>query len=108
MEQVEFVRLMRKRYPEIIGYANANGEARSKAGGQRLKMEGVLPGVPDLFLAEPWKLWHGLYIEMKRTAGGRVSDAQRLIIPRLIAKGYRVEVCRGADEAMEALEDYLR
>jgi hypothetical protein len=35
-------------------------------------MEGVSPGVPDLFIPD-WLLW----VEMKREKGGRVSPEQK-------------------------------
>lgn len=95
------------RYPGLsLMYAIPNGGGRPKAEAGRLKAEGVLAGVPDLFLPAPVGPYAGLYIEMKRKRGGRVSAEQRNIIARLKTQGYAVEVCHGADEAIEAIMRY--
>ena len=93
--------------PNVLLYAIPNGGARSLATGARLKSEGALAGIPDLFLACARSGRHGLYIEMKRRSGGRVSEAQRNIFPLLEAQGYGVAVCHGWREAAETVEAYL-
>ena len=87
------------------------GAQKGQAG--KMKAEGVKAGVPDLCLPvegwddEKWQRVPGLYIEMKRRKGGRVSDDQRKWIEWLCEQGYRVEVCKGADAAIEVLREYL-
>lgn len=84
-----------------------NGGSRHRVEAARLKAEGVKRGMPDLFLAIPCEGHHGLFIEMKRKKGGRVSDAQNVMIDRLNAEGYQTCVCYGADEAITAIKTYL-
>ena len=43
-----------------------NGGKRTKIEASRLKAMGVLPAVPDLFLALPLGGYHGMFIEVKR------------------------------------------
>lgn len=74
---------------------------------QRLKAAGYKRGFPDVFLYEPRGEWHGLAIELKREKGGRVSAHQKEWIERLIARGYRAEVAKGFDHAVEIALDYL-
>ena len=62
--------------------------------------------MPDLFLAEPRRGAHGLFIEMKKI-GGRTSNNQDLVIDKLKEKGYRVVVCEGADEAYSEFLRYV-
>ena len=96
------------RWPELaLMFHIPNGGGRSKAEAGRFKAEGVKAGVPDLFLPVPRGEWHGLFIELKRQAGGRLSDEQKEWIPALQAQGYRVEVCKGWEAAAEVLKDYL-
>jgi hypothetical protein len=64
-------------------------------------------GVPDLFLPVSRHGFHGLFIEMKRRRGGVVNDRQRWWRDQLRAQGYRVEVCKGADEAIAVLFEYV-
>lgn len=55
------------RRPELrLLFHIPNGGSRGKAEAARFKMEGVKPGVPDLFLPVPRGPWHGLFIELKR------------------------------------------
>lgn len=105
-------------YPNKIIYAIPNGGSRSKfqnkktgkwfsPEAQRMKREGVLPGVPDLFVAEPTSEYHGLYIEMK-DGTNTPSDAQRDLISALIFRGYACVVCYSLDEFMQIIKDYFK
>lgn len=89
-------------------HAIPNGGGRSKAEAGRLKAEGVTKGVSDIFcrLAAPG--YHGLYIEMKKRKGGRVSPEQETWIEESNRLGYRACVCQGADEAFEVWRNYVR
>lgn len=93
--------------PEHLLFAIPNGGARNAITGAILKAEGVRPGVPDLFLAHPNRYYSGLFIEMKKTKGGRVSDAQSGIRALLMMAGYDVQICEGADKARAVITDYL-
>ena len=84
-----------------------NGGSRGKAEAARFKAEGVKAGVPDLFLPVARGPYHGLFIEMKRQKGGKVSDAQKEWIAALIDQGYLAVVCYGWKDAAELIEDYL-
>lgn len=73
----------------------------------RLKAQGQRNGVPDLFLPVAASGHHGLFIEMKRRKGGQVSPKQVKWCEYLNAAGYRAVICKGADEAKEAIKCYL-
>ncbi len=51
--------------------------------------------------------YHGLYIELKRQKGGTVSETQKSWITALAEQGYKAVVCRGADEAIGTIKEYL-
>jgi hypothetical protein len=104
---VAWLDLMRNRHPGILFHSIPNGGWRHKATAVRLKATGAKPGVPDLFFPVARQGFHGLYVEMKRTRGGAVSEGQRLWISALRANGYKAEVCKGAEEAMEIIAGYL-
>lgn len=95
IEQREFVRLFRRTFPGVLILAIPNGGHRAPAVAAKMKAEGALAGVPDLFVPE-WRL----FIEMKRRVGGVVSKEQRRVMAELERVGYRCVVCAGADEAM--------
>ena len=96
------------KWPELeLMYHIPNGGSRNRVEAARLKGQGVKPGVPDIFLSVPKGQYHGLYIEMKRQHGGMLSDDQKKVIPKLREQGYRVEVCKGFNQAVEAIEAYM-
>jgi len=93
--------------PGRVMYAIPNGGRRDAATGARLKAEGVLAGVPDIFLAAPVGSRGGLYIEMKRRKGGRATPAQKAMLSTLEESGYAVAVCYGCREAAKEILRYL-
>jgi hypothetical protein len=97
-EQRELVRWFRQTWPVMRIFAIPNGGARSAATAGRLKVEGVSPGVPDLFIPA-FKLW----VEMKRTKGGSLSAEQKDWIKYLESVGYCVIVGKGAEDAKEKI-----
>ena len=97
------------RWPELQWLFHIpNGGKRSKVEAARFKAMGVKPGVPDLCLAVPRNGYHGLYIEMKRREGGKLSADQKKWIDGLQENGYCVHRCDGCHEAEAVLEAYLR
>lgn len=80
--------------------------ARSPRNGARMKAEGARKGTPDLFLACQASNCGGLWIEMK-TATGRVSPEQVVMISLLQERGYGVAVCRSSAEAIKSIANYL-
>ena len=72
-----------------------------------LKRMGFVPGAPDLFLAAPRWGKAGLFLELKRERGGKVSTEQREMHALLAAEGYAVRLARGFEEAVETITTYL-
>ena len=104
----EWVTLMRNQYPELdLLFHIPNGGLRSKPEAVRFKKIGVKPGVPDLFLPVARGGWHGLFVEMKRQKGGRISEDQAAWINALEAEHYCAVVCAGAEEACDTIMQYL-
>ena len=67
------------------------------------KAEGVKPGLPDYIIVINGKL---VFIELKRKKGGTVSLHQKKWIEELNkCEGVVAEVCRGADEAIELINN---
>jgi len=106
-EQVGFVNWFRTRFPKVLIFAIPNGGKRSIGAGKKFKAEGVVAGVPDLFIPA-WDVW----VEMKRKTGGRLSPDQKEMIKYLESEGYKVIVGKGATNAskqiMEAKDNWGR
>jgi len=106
---IEWASRMTGRCPELsLLHAIPNGGSRNPIEAVHLKQQGVKPGIPDICLPCARGEYHGLYIEMKRRKGGRVSDEQRKMIEALRAQGYRAEVCKGWEEARNTICEYLK
>ncbi len=88
-------------------HAIPNGGYRNKRTAALLKSEGVKSGVPDIFLPYPVGMYHGLYIEMKRTRGGMKSESQKRWLEYLNKVGYLAVVCKGYEQAREIILRYL-
>ena len=88
-------------------FAVPNGGKRGKIEAAIMKAEGVRAGMLDLMLFVPVHPYHGLFVEMKRLKGGRVSGAQEDCIEKLDSMGYKTAVCRGAEEARQTILGYL-
>ena len=96
------------RWPALkLMYHVPNGGSRDVREARRMKGQGVKAGVPDICLPAARGGYHGLYIELKRPRGGRVSEAQGEWIEALRREGYRAEVCAGFDQARAVIEEYL-
>ena len=79
------------------------GVARLK----NLQIEGYQKGIPDMMLAVARGEYHGLFVELKRRKGGKVSPEQYTWIAALASEGYAATVCYGWDEARETIQRYL-
>lgn len=80
--------MVKGKYPELqLLFHIPNGGERRKSEAARMKAEGVKPGVPDLFLPVARGGYHGLFIEMKRREGWRISKEQETWIAALKEQG---------------------
>jgi len=105
-EQIIFITRVRQFHPGTIAFAIPNGGKRDPKEAARMKREGVLAGVPDVFIALKKGIYGGLFVEMKVQSGGSVSESQKLIQAALGRCGYLVKTCHGADEAYKVFLDY--
>ena len=97
-EQVGFINWFRTKFPKVLIFAIPNGGKRSIGAGKKLKAEGVVAGIPDLFIPS-WDIW----VEMKRKSGGRLAPDQKKIIEYLENEGYKVIVAKGATDASKQI-----
>ena len=85
----------------MLIFAIPNGEKRAITVAKRLKAEGVVRGIPDLFIPQ-WNLW----VEMKRVSGGRLSPEQKAMIGYLEGVGHKVIVGKGAADASKQILEF--
>jgi hypothetical protein len=103
IEQVQTVSWFRKTYPGVKIFAIPNGGHRNKITAAKLKAEGVLPGVPDLFVPH-FNLW----IEMKMQKGGRLSESQKEMRDYLLDQcSHNYLMCEGFDDARLKITNFF-
>lgn len=111
LEQSRFfaaIRRMAETDPRLQGaFAIPNGFLDTKGKRIRAWQEGVLSGVPDVFIPWPSRGHHGLFLEFKASKG-RVTKAQQEFINLVSPRGYKAQVVYGLREALEAIKAYLK
>lgn len=105
--QKSCVRWFNLQYPQRIIFAIPNGGKRDKREAAKLKAEGVVKGVHDLFIASPsGNESKGLFIEMK-TQIGRLSNEQKEFSICVVMDGYNCAIARSLDEFMKIVKDFF-
>ena len=118
-EQVQVINFLRVQYPDVLFNASPAGVRYGKGKeaiirGGMMKRAGAQAGFPDIFIyqvvirGDEHKWYSGLAIEMKREKGGQVSPEQQQWIDKLNEHGYKAIVAHGYDEAVKAINEYLR
>ena len=102
-EQIGFVRWFEITFPDVRMFHIPNGGHRAMSVAKKMKAEGVKAGVPDLFIPA-WRIW----IEMKRTEGGKLLKEQENWAEYLRGCGYVVIIAKGARDASLQLLQVLR
>ena len=74
-----------RQYPELRWlHAVPNGLAASSViAAAKMKRQGMTKGIPDVCLPVARRGAHGLYIELKRKDGGKLSPEQRRLFEEL-------------------------
>lgn len=112
-EQSAVVEYLQTCYPDTLFWANINGAhlagniGRRSAQMNKLKGEGLLPGVSDLIIFEPRGGWSCMFLEMKRSRGGVLSENQAWFLAQVEQRGAYTVVAEGANEAILFIDDYL-
>ena len=88
-------------------FAIPNGGKRNYREAVKLKRQGVAPGVPDLMIPSPRGSYCGLFIELKRVKGGKLSIDQRNWLQYLREQNYWADCAAGFDQAKEIVLHYM-
>ena len=91
----------------ILYCASMNGQYQKyQSQRNKAKATGMKKGVPDLFIYEPRGQYHGLAIELK-VGYNKPTKEQLEWIEQLNKRKYKAVVCRGIDETLFELQNYL-
>lgn len=94
--QAEAVKCLRRDFGVFL-FSIPNGGSRHAVEAMNLRAEGLLPGVPDVFIPGL-----RLFLEFKAPKG-RVSEDQEDVAAILICLGYEVEFPRTVEDAIAAV-----
>lgn len=106
--QVKCVEYFRLRHPDMMIFAVPNGAKRNVIVARKLKAEGVLAGVPDLFVPVPRGEYGGLFLEMKNGKKGRLTMNQIEVMSKLRVLGYKCEVVRDFESFKLITDEYVK
>lgn len=105
----QMLKLLENKYPDLQwAFHVPNGGYRNAREAANFSRQGVKSGVPDIILPLPTKTHHGLFIELKRQQGGKLSKNQKRWIEALNRFGYKAVVCKGAREALDVILEYMK
>lgn len=93
-------------YPKKVIFSIPNEGMRQKANASRLKAEGMLAGVSDIFIMEPVGKYHGLWVELK-IPPNTPTKSQSDFIRKADERDYANWVCYSFDQFKENVEIYL-
>jgi hypothetical protein len=100
-EQVNLIHWFKCTYPGVKIAAIPNGGNRNEREAAALVLEGVSPGIPDIFIPE-WLCW----VEMKRVKGGVVSKAQEEWRDYIQRIGQHYILAYGFEDAKNKLQSF--
>jgi hypothetical protein len=103
---IAWARANERNYPFLwMLHSSLNGLKRTKNAQGKAKAQGMLSGVPDLFMPVAIGDSKGLYIEMK-SAKGRISPEQSKFLKAASDFGYACFICYSAVEAIDKIKSY--
>ena len=97
-------------YPKLaesgLLFSIPNGANKTIAQAMKFKREGLVSGIPDLMLAVPKGIYHGLFIEMKSNKG-KPSANQIKMIGKLRDQYYYVDIINSFEQFTSLINKYL-
>jgi hypothetical protein len=108
---------LKAQYSNVVFFSDASGVRLTI--GQAVKAKKMRSGkaIPDLFIAQPTTMYHGLFIELKAESpynkNGTLKKNEHLqeqlqMIQLLQTKGYYATFATGFDEAQEIIDSYFQ
>lgn len=106
--QMLCIQWFRYSYPKyrMLLFSIPNGGKRNLSTAIRMKREGVISGVSDLFLSIPRHGFHGFYIEMKY-GKNKLSENQEAFFQEARMHGYKCELINSLDNFIDQINNYL-
>lgn len=106
--QSSCIKWFRFSFPQfkMMLFAIPNGGHRNIITAARLKREGVISGIPDMFLSIPRNGFHGMYIEMKH-GNNKLTENQDRFFQSAIKHNYKCQVINSLDQFIREVTYYI-
>lgn len=106
--QISCVNWFNYQYPSRVIFSIPNGGSRNAIEAKRLKAEGVMSGVADLFIMESNNSYHGLFIELKYGNTNNQSENQIEFEKLCIDRDYLYTVARSFEDFNNIVTKYFK
>lgn len=117
--QQAVVKYITLQYPDVIVRSDLSGMKLTIGQAVKIKKLQSSRAFPDLFIAEPRKGYHGLFLELKKSfdevykKNGQLRNIPHIqeqaeMLHRLSCKGYCAMFSTGFDDAVKIIDEYLR
>ncbi len=104
---IQWIKLSTKKYPDLAYlHCSLNGVKLSAIQANVAKSQGMIKGVPDLFLPLNNGIYSGIFIEMKY-GKNKTTPEQDKFLAYVTTQGYYATVCYSWIEAKDELVKYL-
>ncbi len=104
---IQWAKRMEKQFPDLkYLHCSLNGVHLTVIQASCAKQQGMLAGVPDLFLPTKRDCYSGIFIEMK-FGKNKPTQAQQDFLEYVTTQGFYAVVCYSWLEAKNVLEEYL-
>ena len=101
------VKWFRLQFRDVIIFSIPNGGSRHQKEVSKIKAEGVLAGVSDLFIMKGSRGFHGLFIEMKY-GKNKTTEAQDIFLEKAKKERFATAVCYSFEEFVKITTQYLK
>ncbi|WP_432046532.1 VRR-NUC domain-containing protein [Weeksella virosa] len=105
--QQQCVKWFRLQFRDVMIFSIPNGGSRHQKEVAKIKAEGVVAGVSDLFIMKASRGFHGLFIEMKY-GKNTTTEKQDVFLAKARSERYATAVCYSFEEFVKVTTQYLK
>jgi len=106
--QTAVINFLKEYYPKARYCASLGGIRTGIKQAKKGKSTGYVKGFPDLQITEARGGYFGLFIELKFDKQCYMSGAQKDWLRDLESRGYKAVCCKGYDDTIKTINEYLQ
>jgi len=106
--QQNLIKYIQLKYTKLRYCASLGGIRTSMKQAKKAKATGYVKGFPDVQILNARGGYFGLFLELKLNKRCYPTKEQKEWIKDLNQLGYKAEICKGIDEAMNCIDTYMK